>query len=997
MQRLFVLDYTRGYLPTLLLASAAYAREGGDALLIDPARDAAIVAAAIDRFHPAEVLAMNGLPPGAQPDGYGPVVRTLPAEMPAILSYLVAEELHDAPGAVLFPAHSPSWAIKAAALAARRGYIAWPVEEAAGFALAAPPGVEVLVVGEAPGNLQDSLHGRPWRHLAGDRAIAAYLAQQAGGVDYVIQINSADLQPPGYHEEGLAGCWTPGLSLLAPILASFRPALVLDARSPRPDARSIEATLNQKVRDVDLHPRYLCILASPGAVPFIHEPLIERADGAEEPTRDLHLRLDDDLFFDCAEGRIYALSTGRAALQVLTVRHYASLQGDWRERALLAAAPHRLNQPGFAEDEALVRTQLDSLTRAAGLQPVTLTGRDCRPERLAAELAGSGLFFCGGRATQLELSTHGRGLLAEDLPDLPPLVAYASACSTLRPRPFLTTADGGYSFSSEPVPAGEVIGLAFVERGAVAFVGALTSMGGLFRTPMCEAFFQAMLLRGEPLGEALRAARNAALLQAQLLNQHNRAALRPHKRRLAESVGQLLLLGDPAFAPYAGVAGAPSIIAQVAAQDETLTATVAVPDAFWQRRTVAEAGGPVHLWADLPAGRAAVAVLLEQAELTPPECLACGRPGLPPDDPVGALNRFSLPLRAGQPPVPFDCSAGWPFAVEERRGGGLRIHWLVPAAVLHERAGTAMRLRRAQFRIVLAPAVRVEGRLDPPAGLRLPANLLITVAAPGRDGTAVAQGIADADGRFRLRLPAGEWPVRVGAPFPVYDFGFHASPGLRLGGDVRLSVSPDREGALVSLRLEAGRAGTLLGTVVDLATGKALENAAVRVWQGGRAGGHSFANALAAELRTDPVGRFRVDVPAGEYLVTVHNRNEHSYFPAEAAATVHAGRTTPVVLALEPGAIVRGRVTYQGPVRPRRAQIRVTEPEGRPPGAIHTGTVRRSGAYEVLVPTGRPFALSIHPEGFRAWRDDQGGQGFWLAAGEVLECDITLEPDPEEA
>jgi len=65
---------------------------------------------------------------------------------------------------------------------------------------------------------------------------------------------------------------------------------------------------------------------------------------------------------------------------------------------------------------------------------------------------------------------------------------------------------------------------AFIDRGALAFVGGLTVEDVLLNTPMYVAFLQALVLKGQSVGEALRAARNQSLIHVALLNQAEPAA-----------------------------------------------------------------------------------------------------------------------------------------------------------------------------------------------------------------------------------------------------------------------------------------------------------------------------------------------------------------------------------------------------------------------------------------------------------------------------------------
>lgn len=1052
LQRLFVLDWTQGYLPTLLYTAAAYATGGADALVVDPVKNAGVIRAAIDRFTPAEVWTTAPLPEGALPRGYGPRVRHLPASLPQVLAFLVDEVLPQARGAVLFPAHSASWAVRAAALAVRLGWVAWPVEEALGLALAGPPRMELAVVGEAPDSLTHALQGRTWIHLSGDGAIAAFLRNRQLPVDYLVVVNTADLTPPQYHEEGLAGYWTPALSLLAPVLASYRPALVWDARTPRPDGRAIEAAVNAQVEAMGIQPRYLAVLASPGAVPFVTEPQVEFRELAEEPVRDIHLRLNGDLFFDCAEGRIFALTPGRAGLQILTTKHYHRLDGDWRRRAVVAFRPHFAGNVIYAVDEAVARTQLVPAFRCAGLEVTELYGTGCTPDRLAPALAQAGLFFYGGWGTPFGLETHGGTFAASDLPDLPPCVAYACAGSTVRPKPLHVSADGGHSYQDHSLPEGEVIGPAFIERGAVAFVGGLTAEDVLFNTAMYNAFFHALVLQGQSVGEAVRAARNYALLFGQVLSQQDPVAFRRARPALGETVGQQLLLGDPAFAPFSGVAH-PAVRQEAADEgDAALAVRVEVNPGDWHRVAVpvdplpqtlayhrcrtlelwapfaagalvhadpypvrlpgAEVaarglcGALLHLQVPLPPGRVVDRMELVGAALDDAGCLCCGAGGPVPEG-RAALQRFVLPF--GPETLTYDMSRGWSFALEERPGG-LTAHWLVPAVVIDPATGRAYRLRRAEFRLHLVPAVRVEGRLELPGTGRLPEHVLLTFGRPlpetvpvavahGGAGPAaeprvlpVCQVRAGADGTFAAWLPAeGELGVRVSRPFPTYDFCYQAPASYKPWTYVGIQAGPGP----LAIRLAPTETGVIVGTVVDLQTGRPLERATVRVFTGGvGADGRPFATGYVAQLQTDPIGRFRIEVPYGQYVVAAQTRGDYKYFPARAAVTVHVGQVAPVLLGLAPGATVRGRVRYQGGRPPRAATLRVV-PAGGGWEPYASAFIYRDGEYEALAPAGTPFAVSLQVEGYRPVLDAGDGGGYVLAPGEELVRDYTLVPDPE--
>jgi hypothetical protein len=755
---LYVLDLARGYRPVTLLAAAALLRGGGEFLVMQREKDRHVVQAAIDRFRPARLYAMSGtVPPQKRQNEIDEPLRpeALPHDEAHVLAWLVEHALPAAEGVVLIPAHSPSWAIKGAALAARLGYLLWPVEEAAALSYTAPPDLAVLAVGEAPGSLTDALQGRPWTHLAGDRAIAQYLGERGIPVDYVVLVNSADITPPEYGGQGLSGLWVSGISLLAPLLASYRPVLVIDARTPRPDSRLLEATVRQKVHDVGLRPEFFAILASPGAAPFAEKPARPFGDG-EDSVRDIHLRHDDDLFFDCAEGRLFGQTVGQAGLQLLSTKHYSRLSGPFRNRALLAMKPHVESGVTFAIDEAVGRAQLSPLLQEAGLEVVPLYDTDCSPDRIAEHLPSCGLFLFAGHGQSYALSTHAQPLYAESLPpQVAPGVVYACACSTLYPKPLKVTADGGFSVEDEEVPPAEVIGAAFIERGALAYVGGLTVEDALLNTAMYVVFVNHLVLKGASVGQAVRAARNYALLVAATLSQQAPEELRRYAGDLARTLQQQVLLGDPAFVPYpAARQSRPPALSAASADDVTISATVpegawakveipvflnepgrefhrarlldawlpAGPDIYTWGETYTVApdreglsdrgilGGYLHLHADLPPGRVPSHLVLEAAEVSPDGCLLCGgREEVA--DPVARFSRFTVPFIGKRPPVHVDCKDGWPFAVEERTEG-MRVHWLLPVVAVDDRRRHAALLRRARFRLSHLPGVRAEGRVE---------------------------------------------------------------------------------------------------------------------------------------------------------------------------------------------------------------------------------------------------------------------------------------------
>lgn len=1047
MQHLYLIDIAQGYLTTALLTAAAYARPASDVLLIQGAPDYPLVRQALERFRPAEVFATAGCLP-AIGDDLSLGVTPMPSDQASLLSWLIDSAVETAQGVVLFPAHSPSWAVKAASLAARLGYLAWPLEEAGGFAFAAPPNLEVLVLGEAPGALTDALQGRPYRHLAGDRAVAQYLQERRLPVDYVVLVNTADLDPPTHSAASMGTAWIRGLSLLAPVLASYRSALVLDARSPRPDSLEIERTLNQKVADAGLTPEYLAILASPGAIPFIYEPQVSFG-GGEDATRDIHLRHNRDLFFDCAEGRLFGQTAGKVALQILSTKYHSDLEGPHRKRALIFSRPHVESGVTFAIDEAVGRTQLKPMLEKAGLLATELYGQDCCPSMIAEALTTAGLAMYGGHGSPESLSTHQAPLYAEFLPErVAPGVVYACACSTMHPRPNRYTSDGGFSFEEESTPFAEQIGPAFVDRGALAFVGGLTVEDVLLNTPMYVVFAQALVLKGLSVGHAVRAARNHSLTHLAALSQKAPEAYSNYRNGLANAVQQQIVLGDPAFAPYPGTQAA-RLPVRHSADEDAVTVTVTLPEENWLRQTVtvdeskpnrdfhrarslqawipfgedlvtwgetytvakdakdvsdkAVMSGYIHLTADLPAGRAPTSLTLEMATAAPWECLLCGH-GEGVANAAALLRKYVIPFQGDKPPVDHDQTPGWAFATEETKTG-LRVHWLVPALVVEDAARRAVQLRSATFVLKHAPGVRAEGRLElvhgqmgkgAPGALEgaqgsLPGDLLLSFTTEeGGKGATIAQALAAPGGRWSCWLPADSTlHLKADLPMPVY----------RHVRDAVLSFRPDALGPVrpsggpAVSTLKAPESGTLRGVVVDAFSGRPLPAARVRIWRGKQGAKAPVYEGYIGEFRADAQGRFEVSVPAGSCLVAGAQRTDQRYFAGKGAATVYAGREAHVLLSMEPGAVVTGRLTFQGAYTPKHAGVRLIELGSKDETIVAGGRTRRDGNFEVLAPVTKPFAFLIQTEGFKRILDDNGGKGYHLSPGKTLHKEFTVEGD----
>ena len=342
--------------------------------------------------------------------------------------------------------------------------------------------------------------------LPDDLALAEYMLKQGLEIDYLLVYNSADLDKESGNPRFPGEAWVKGLSLLAPLCASYRRAFPHDAAAVKPEPVAIERRLNRFVTGAGLRPNYMALLASPGAIPLIYEPRRTIGSTTEELARDIHLRLNDDIFFDTAEGRLFQSSPGGLSTQILSTKYFHRLPGAQKEtkEVLVAASPEVDYKIIFNSDDPLLESQFSPLLEKCGHNVTVLGSKEAAAVRIAAALEQSDFFLYAGHGTTEALKTYGRFLTRRELTPLPPLVAYASACTTVGMDPYWTSASDGLDWEAIRVPYRDQFGLAMVEKGAVCYVGGSTSEDLQFATSIYPLFFEALLVKGLSVGEALR-------------------------------------------------------------------------------------------------------------------------------------------------------------------------------------------------------------------------------------------------------------------------------------------------------------------------------------------------------------------------------------------------------------------------------------------------------------------------------------------------------------
>lgn len=213
------------------------------------------------------------------------------------------------PGYCLAAADSPADCLQAAAAAIRLGYLFMALPRAAVDLSLSQGRFPMLWFGSTEKLYSVTGLTEPDHYTIINSSAALLKYFQGAGLenDYLVLYNSADLLGKSTGGDALGKLRVRGLSLLLTVLSSYRNIFPYDAVAEEPDPLTIERQLNDMVRNIGLKPRYLAVLASPAVIPFICGEKKAITAWAEEMVRDIHLRLNSDLFFDLAEGRLMSI------------------------------------------------------------------------------------------------------------------------------------------------------------------------------------------------------------------------------------------------------------------------------------------------------------------------------------------------------------------------------------------------------------------------------------------------------------------------------------------------------------------------------------------------------------------------------------------------------------------------------------------------------------------------------------------------------------------
>lgn len=960
-------------------------------------------------------------------------------------SQLLVEQFGRPRGWVFAAEENLADCLKAALLAVRLGFYFMPLsrKESLPGLISAEESLYFLGRKESLQALIGTDQAVSFHILADHRDFLNCLQQNDLGSEYLVLYNSADLKRETAKGDCLGKLWVKGLSLTTLILASYRALFPFDAAAADPDSALIEADLNRMVEEIGLKPRFLALTASPAVIPFFFEE--KKAIGAvtEEMVRDIHVRLNGDLFFDLAEGRLMQHSAAGLSVQLIRTKRYQQIQkqnGREGRELLVVSTPHVDSGIIFAGDQALLDCQLIPLFNEAGYQIKVLQGEEAHYRKVAEELTRADFVLYSGHGGPEGLHTHGRSLSRDDLALLPPQVIYTSACSTVALVPHWYSSTEGLVWEGVAVDSEQVIGLSFVEKGALCFVGGATIEDLQYSTAIYGVFMEALLLKGLSVGEALLATRHYISLFAVTLMQKNPAAYNRYRWGTANAIHQQVLLGDPAFKPVSDQKGSFKLPCQVEAREQKdITLTVAIPAQRWHRsgaqvnekeaskhyyrcrkievdspfgenvvswgdyyRVAADADNIsesavmssfIQLAVDLPSGTAPRSLMLTAVESLESRCLLCGRNVSPPKDLLTALSAFRLPYLL-QPPILLDMRDGWPFSLEETEPL-LRLHWLAPLLIIDEKERSATRLKKLVFKIELTPCKTVEGKIEQltekcpylvgvgfktaeQAGEKsLPLVLAgATYALPGKDGS------------FNLNYSGGE-ELALYQQFPLYDLLEAYDPpetriiSLEPGAAVR--VSPCEQPLLY-----------LKGRLLDSISGGPIAGGLIRVFRGEEDPvGDPLIEAYAGEAISDDEGVFTLALPAGKYmLATAANLPGLRYKSSRWTVELKEGEDFYRLFALDQAALIRGLVTVTGYQSPEPIGVAVKRfPRAEGQSLLTRVPVKRDGSFECLVSFQDRFFIQIEEEGWKALEDDNGGKGYKLNPQEVIDRHYTLHEE----
>ena len=354
----------------------------------------------------------------------------------------------------------------------------------------------------------------------------------------------------------------PRLSLVAPVVAAARQAVLFDAAcDPQQiDPNKLEQTLGQNVDDLKIKSHYLVVVGDPGSMPFISTGQIQNVTDIMEYEifRDYQLPMNDENYSNVAVGRIMGLSVYDASQLMARTLAYDRLNGSWKKNALV------ISSPPLSFPQAPVSMKIRDYLAEAGMQVKDLRYEEATYQQVISQMNnGQNIvnFDHHGNEQAWQLSDWSMmdsALTGDHVKSLTlaPQTTTAGACVTVNLKGYYLNITGTRMYI--PIDLEDSIALSFIRAGAVNYVGE-SGLSWIFLSgDFFKKFYQSLVYTNATVGEAVLDAEN--LYRFKYQGAKNIKAIGEYDESLPDwdtSVSEMLnqtsfmnvILGDPSFRP----------------------------------------------------------------------------------------------------------------------------------------------------------------------------------------------------------------------------------------------------------------------------------------------------------------------------------------------------------------------------------------------------------------------------------------------------------------
>jgi len=354
----------------------------------------------------------------------------------------------------------------------------------------------------------------------------------------------------------------PRLSMVAAQAASAHKALLLDvAKDPQQiDPLNEEASINQKVDDLELSPKYLMVVGDPGSMPFISTGLVQKLTSVMEYEiyRDYQLPEEYDNYSNVAVGRIMGLSVYDASQLLARTLAYDRLGGSWKNNGLV------ISSPPLSYPQAPTAASIRDYLQKAGLNVKDLRYEEATYQQSVSQMNnGQNIVHFdhhGNEESWLlsEWSSMDPTLTGAHVKELvlSPQTTTSSACVTVNLKGYYLNVSGTRMYIPRNIE--DSIALAFVRAGAVNYIGESALSWIFVSDDFFKQFYQSLVFENSTVGQAQLDADN--LFKLKFRGAENLKDISKYDEELpdwGETVQQMLnqtaymnvIIGDPSFRP----------------------------------------------------------------------------------------------------------------------------------------------------------------------------------------------------------------------------------------------------------------------------------------------------------------------------------------------------------------------------------------------------------------------------------------------------------------